>query len=59
MLTRATQKFYVAHSIPEGLHSVLASDKNFLGTCILSHLVTFADNLQRGERDAAEEQLSK
>ncbi|MCB0523210.1 MAG: PhoH family protein [Lewinellaceae bacterium] len=59
VLTRATQKFYVAHSIPEGLHSVLASDKNFLGTCILSHLVTFADNLQRGEREAAEEQLSK
>jgi hypothetical protein len=59
VLTRATQKFYVAHSIPEGLHSVLASDKNFLGTCILSHLVTFADFLQRGERDAAEEQLNK
>lgn len=59
VLTRATQKFYVAHSIPEGLHSVLASDKNFLGTCILSHLVTFADYLQRGERDAAEEQLNK
>jgi hypothetical protein len=59
VLTRATQKFYVAHSIPEGLHSVLASDKNFLGTCILSHLVTFADYLQRGEREAAEEQLNK
>ncbi|MBL7828133.1 MAG: ATP-binding protein [Saprospiraceae bacterium] len=59
VLTRATQKFYVAHSIPEGLHAVLASDKNFLGTCILSHLVTFADYLQRGERDAAEEQLNK
>lgn len=59
VLTRATQKFYVAHSIPEGLHSVLASDRNFLGTCILSHLVTFADFLQRGERDAAEEQLNK
>jgi len=59
VLTRATEKFYVAHSIPEGLHSVLASDKNFLGTCILSHLVTFADYLQRGERDAAEEQLNK
>lgn len=59
VLTRATQKFYIAHSIPEGLHSVLAADKNFLGTCILSHLVTFADSLQRGERDAAEEQLNK
>jgi hypothetical protein len=59
VLTRATQKFYVAHSIPEGLHSVLATDKNFLGTCILSHLVTFADYLQRGERDAAEAQLHK
>lgn len=59
VLTRATQKFYIAHSIPEGLHSVLAADKNFLGTCILSHLVTFADFLQRGEREAAEEQLIK
>jgi hypothetical protein len=59
VLTRATQKFYIAHSIPEGLHSVLAADKNFLGTCILSHLVTFADFLQRGEREAAEEQLNK
>jgi hypothetical protein len=58
-LTRATQRLYIAHSIPEGLHSVLAADKNFLGTCILSHLVTFADFLQRGERDAAEEQLNK
>jgi hypothetical protein len=59
VLTRATQKFYIAHSIPEGLHSVLAADKSFIGTCILSHLVTFADFLQRGERDAAEEQLNK
>jgi hypothetical protein len=59
VLTRATQKFYIAHSIPEGLHSVLAADKTFIGTCILSHLVTFADFLQRGERDAAEEQLNK
>ncbi|MCC7244863.1 MAG: hypothetical protein IT269_04235, partial [Saprospiraceae bacterium] len=59
VLTRATQKFYIAHSIPEGLHSVLAADKNFIGTCVLSHLVTFADYLQRGEREAAEEQLNK
>ncbi len=59
VLTRATQKIFIAHSIPEGLHSVLASDKNFLGTCILSHLVTFADYIQRGEKDIAEEQLNK
>jgi hypothetical protein len=59
VLTRATQKVFIAHSIPEGLHSVLASDRNFIGTCILSHLVTFADFIQRGERDAAEEQLQK
>jgi hypothetical protein len=59
VLTRATQKFYIAHSIPEGLHAVLAADRNFLGTCILSHLVTFADHLQRGESEAAEEQLTK
>jgi hypothetical protein len=59
VLTRATQKFYIAHSIPEGLHSVLAADKNFIGTCILSHVVTFADYLQQGDREAAEEQLNK
>ncbi len=59
VLTRATQKMFIAHSIPAGLYSVLAADKNFLGTCILSHLVTFADYLQRGESAAAEEQLQK
>lgn len=59
VLTRATQKMFIAHSIPAGLYAVLAADKNFLGTCILSLLVTFADNLQRGENAAAEEQLQK
>lgn len=59
VLTRATQKMFIAHSIPAGLYAVLAADKNFLGTCILSLLVTFADHLQRGESDAAEEQLQK
>ncbi|HRI61289.1 MAG TPA: PhoH family protein [Saprospiraceae bacterium] len=59
VLTRATQKVFIAHSIPAGLYAVLAADKNFLGTCILSLLVTFADHLQRGESEAAEEQLQK
>lgn len=59
VLTRATQKMFIAHSIPSGLYAVLAADKNFLGTCILSLLVTFADHLQRGESDAAEDQLQK
>lgn len=58
-LTRASQKMFIAHSIPEGLHSVLAADKNFLGTCVLSLLVTFADHIQRGNEVAAEEQLQK
>ncbi len=58
-LTRATQKLYIAHSIPAGLFSVLAADKNFLGTCILSHLVTFADHLQKGDTKAVKDQLSK
>ena len=56
-LTRASQKIFIAHSIPAGLYAVLAADRNFFGTCILSHLVTFADLVQRGEREAAEEQL--
>ena len=59
VLTRATQKMFIAHSIPSGLYAVLAADKNFLGTCILSHLVTFADYLQQGDSGAAEEQLQK
>lgn len=56
-LTRATQKIYIAHSIPPGLHTVLAANKNFIGTCVLSHLVTFGESIQRGDRAAAEEQL--
>ena len=56
-LTRATQKIYIAHSIPPGLHTVLAANKSFIGTCVLSHLVTFGDLIQRGEYQAAEEQL--
>ncbi len=59
VLTRATKKMFIAHSIPEGLFLVLAADKNFIGTCVLSHLVTFAETLQRGDQTAAEEQLTK
>lgn len=58
-LTRATQKIYIAHSIPPGLHTVLAADKNFLGTCILSHLVSFGEHVQLGEPEAAAAQLEK
>jgi hypothetical protein len=56
-LTRATQKIYIAHSIPPGLHTVLAANKSFIGTCVLSHLVTFGELMQQGDRAAAEEQL--
>lgn len=56
-LTRATQKIYIAHSIPPGLHTVLASNKSFIGTCVLSHLVSFGESIQRGDKAAAEEQL--
>lgn len=56
-LTRATQRIYIAHSIPPGLHTVLASNKSFIGTCVLSHLVTFGELMQQGDRAAAEEQL--
>lgn len=59
VLTRATQKVFIAHSIPPGLYSVLAADKNFLGTCILSHLVTFGDQVQKGDHRAAQDQLKK
>ncbi|MBN8683309.1 MAG: hypothetical protein J0L99_11715 [Chitinophagales bacterium] len=59
LLTRATQKMFIAHSIPPGLHAALASDKNHLGTCVLSHLVTYADHLQHDNPAAAEEQLQK
>ena len=58
-LTRATQKLFIAHSIPPGLHNVLAADKRHLGTCVLSHLVTFAEATQNGDGVAAAEQLSK
>lgn len=58
-LTRASQKMFIAHSIPPGLHSVLAADKNFLGTCILSHLVTYAELIQQGDPKKAQEQLQK
>ncbi len=57
LLTRATQKMFIAHSIPSGLYSVLAADKNHLGTCVLSLLVSFAEHLEKGEQEAAEEQL--
>lgn len=57
VLTRATQKLFIAHSIPPGLHTVLAADKNFIGTCTLSHLVSFAEMVQRGDEDLAREQL--
>lgn len=58
-LTRATQQIFIAHSIPPGLYAVLSADRKFLGTCILSHLVTFAEHVQRGDRTAAQEQLEK
>ncbi len=58
LMTRATQRIYIAHSIPAGLHTALAANKNFRGTCVLSHLVTFGALIQQGNYRAAEEQLS-
>ncbi|MDX2135917.1 MAG: hypothetical protein SFV52_14105 [Saprospiraceae bacterium] len=58
-LTRATQRVFIAHSIPPGLHTVLAADKSHLGTCVLSHLVTYADLVQHRETEAAEKQLQQ
>ncbi len=57
-LTRATQKIYIAHSIPPGLHSVLAANKSFIGTCVLSHLVSFGELIQNGDKSGADEQLA-
>ncbi len=56
-LTRATQRMFIAHSIPPGLHAVLAADKMHRGTCILSHLVRYDELVERGEAEAAAEQL--
>ncbi|MCS6928238.1 MAG: hypothetical protein NZM43_01965 [Saprospiraceae bacterium] len=58
LMTRATQRIYIAHSIPPGLYKALAANKNFRGTCVLSHLVTFGELVQQGNRQAAEEQLA-
>jgi hypothetical protein len=58
-LTRTSNQLFIAHSIPPGLHTVLASDRNFIGTCVLSHLVTYADHLQAGDADAARQQLEQ
>lgn len=58
-LTRTSNQMFIAHSIPPGLHTVLASDRNFIGTCVLSHLVTYADHLQKGDDDAARQQLEQ
>ncbi|TNE49218.1 MAG: hypothetical protein EP344_18295 [Bacteroidetes bacterium] len=57
-LTRATERIYIAHSIPPGLHSVLAANKSFIGTCVLSHLVSFGELIQQGDYEGAEEQLN-
>jgi len=59
LMTRATQRLYIAHSIPSGLYKALAANKNFRGTCVLSHLVTFGELIQQGDTAAAEEQLAQ
>lgn len=58
LMTRATQRIYIAHSIPPGLYTALAANKNFRGTCVLSHLVTFGELIQQGNHQGAEEQLA-
>lgn len=59
LLTRATRRVFIAHSIPPGLHEALASNRNLLGACILSHLVTFAQHLQNTNTESVERQLSE
>lgn len=59
LLTRATRRLFIAHSIPQGLHEVLASNRNLLGACILSHLVTFAQHLQSADPESVERQLTE
>jgi AAA domain len=58
-LTRATQKIFITHSIPDGLQAVLSSDATKKGTCIIAHLVQFAAQIQEGDHDAASAQLQK
>jgi hypothetical protein len=58
-LTRATQKVFIAHSIPPGLYAVLAADRTHRGTSILSHLVTFGELTQSGDHAAATAQIEK
>jgi len=57
VLTRARQRVFIAHSIPPGLYQELAADPAHRGTCILSHLVTFGEYIQRGDQVAARSQL--
>jgi AAA domain/PhoH-like protein len=58
-LTRATQKIYIAHSIPEGLQTSLSTDASKKGTCIMANLVQFATQIQEGDHLAADAQLLK
>jgi hypothetical protein len=58
-LTRATQRLFIAHSIPPGLYTVLAADKKFLGTCILAHLAAYSAHIQSGDQQSAHTQLQK
>ncbi len=73
VLTRATERIYIAHSLPDGLGKALAADgsgaksndsstgslagKNHRGTAILSNLVAFAELNEKGETEAAAELL--
>jgi hypothetical protein len=58
-LTRATQKIFIAHSIPDDLQNLISSDSNKRGTCVLANLVQFATHTQAGDHDAANQQLEK
>lgn len=58
-LTRATQRLFIAHSIPPGLYNVPAVAKKSLGTCILSHLAAYSEHIQSGDQNAAAGQLDK
>jgi hypothetical protein len=58
-LTRATQKIFIAHSIPNKLQATLAADASKKGTCIIANLVQFATQIQEGDHEAANAQLQK
>lgn len=57
LLTRATQKLFLAHSLPEKMHVSVTNGNNTAGTSILSHLVRYATFLQESDEAGAQSEL--